>query len=254
MIKIQRDNFPPDDGYRIGKHKGKQKWRVFENDVLKRYKNDDSQFTQGSFDFKQNPSSEVWKRELIKIQGQKCCYCEKPINTGDLEHYRPKNAWQQARGQALERPGYYWLAYRWNNILLSCKECNENKTKGNLFPIIGKRATTPTCSLKEEEALLVNPYVENPIDSLTFYKNEPIPRNPKGRLTIDLLDLKNRNDLAPIRKDRYNMYSSAQKIIKAVEDGLMEIEEKEVFELKENLRIAIKCKQPFSGMIQANFI
>ena len=65
-----------------------------------------------------------WKEELINNQGKKCCYCEKSIDTGDLEHYRPKQGWKQNKGTAITRPGYYWLSYRWKNLLLSCKILN----------------------------------------------------------------------------------------------------------------------------------
>jgi hypothetical protein len=55
------------------------------------------------------------KAILIKAQHQKCCFCERLIgNDGDVEHFRPKSAYSQNR--KLERPGYYWLAYDWDNL------------------------------------------------------------------------------------------------------------------------------------------
>jgi len=252
MNKIHRDSFPPNDPYINGPNKGRQKWRIAENSVLKEFNHDDTNFRTGKIIFNKNPSSEKWKNELIKIQGRKCCYCEKPINTGDLEHYRPKKAWQQFKGDPVERPGYYWLAYRWKNILLACKECNETKTKGNLFPIDGPRAFSPACNLNIENAILINPYEEEPTQSISYYKSDPISKNDRGRQTIDLLDLKNRNDLAAIRKDRYYIFSYAKFIVDAAEKGEIELCKADFLNLKEKIRISQKEKQPFAGMINEN--
>lgn len=219
MIKINRDDFPPSDRYIIGPKKGCEKWRVIEHRVFIDFKTDSTPFENGSYNFPKHPSYDLWKEEMIKIQGRKCCYCEKPINKGDLEHYRPKKGWQQIKGSAFNRPGYYWLAYRWRNLLLSCSECNESTTKGNLFPINGTRANTPRCELSLEDATFINPYEEEPSDSISFYRSDPIPINTRGRVTIDTLDLKGRGDLAPIRKDRFDMYELAKATIQYAKTG-----------------------------------
>lgn len=56
------------------------------------------------------------QKELTKIYYFKCAYCEKKLLDTDLhiEHYRPKSV-------------YYWLAYSWDNLLLSCGQCNRKK-------------------------------------------------------------------------------------------------------------------------------
>ncbi len=57
------------------------------------------------------------KLALEKIYHKKCAYCEQ--NVGDfyyhIEHYRPKDT-------------YYWLAYSWDNLLISCAKCNIAKS------------------------------------------------------------------------------------------------------------------------------
>ncbi len=252
MNKINRDKFPPDDSYVIGPNKGRQKWRVIENTLLIAYKTNSIPFTNGTYGFPVHPSAQTWKRELVSIQGRKCCYCEKPINRGDLEHYRPKKGYQQISGDPIQRPGYYWLAYRWDNLLLSCKECNESTTKGNKFPILGIRATTPTCNLNDEIAQLLNPYNEDPNDSISFYKHDPISHNARGRATIDTLDLKDRGDLQPIRKDRLNLYVNTLELIKLVDAGTITINQAFAKEARVLLKKAVKDKSPFSGMIMEN--
>ena len=166
MNKISRDNFPPNDSYQIGANKNSQRWRVAERSVINEFSANNAPFIDGSYNFPANPSTLKWKEELEAVQGKKCCYCEKPVNNGVLEHYRPKKGYQQTRGDAITRPGYYWLAYRWKNLLLSCTECNEANTKGNLFPISGTRATLPTTRLETEGAQLINPYEEDPCESI----------------------------------------------------------------------------------------
>ncbi|MFX1554713.1 MAG: hypothetical protein ACFFBV_12360, partial [Promethearchaeota archaeon] len=86
--------------------------------------------------------------------GGKCAYCETQIVSdqyGDMEHYRPKNAVtdengeeikkEGENGQTITHPGYYWLAYDWQNLLLTCEMCNrpnpgnKNIGKHNKFPV-----------------------------------------------------------------------------------------------------------------------
>lgn len=252
MNQIHRDMYPPEDTYINGSNKGKQKWRVLENRIFVAHKSDNNKFNDGSFNFPTHPSSNIWKEELISIQGKKCCYCEKKLHNGVLEHYRPKKGYQQEKGDPIQRPGYYWLAYRWRNLLLSCSECNETSTKGNKFPVLGTRAVSPTCDLKLENAQLINPYEENPNESISFEKYDPISLNIRGRITIDILNLKDRNDLKEIRKDRFTVYSQALEFIRLENSGIKGINPQRIIESKEILKNAIKDKSQFSGMIKAN--
>ncbi len=76
------------------------------------------------------------KEALIKAQHDKCFLCESKIthiDYGDVEHFRPKKAFQQNAKENLTFPGYYWLAYDWKNLFLVCKICNQRHKK-NLFP------------------------------------------------------------------------------------------------------------------------
>lgn len=59
------------------------------------------------------------KGTLIDIQNYKCAFCEARIghiDDGDVEHFRPKKGFIQIEGDKLTRPGYYWLAYDWDNL------------------------------------------------------------------------------------------------------------------------------------------
>jgi len=64
------------------------------------------------------------KQLLYEIQNEKCIYCETKFthnSPGDIEHFRPKSL-------------YYWLAYDWKNLFLSCEECNR-RYKRDKFPL-----------------------------------------------------------------------------------------------------------------------
>ena len=72
---------------------------------------------------------------LWRAQHFKCCYCEHKIKEryNDVEHYRPKGRANREPG-CTEIHGYWWLAFTWTNLLLSCPSCNRSR-KGDLFPL-----------------------------------------------------------------------------------------------------------------------
>src|ERR1043166_1757000 len=77
------------------------------------------------------------KEALRVAQNNKCCYCERCFEDSaylHIEHYRPKGAYKQNRRDKRRFPGYYWLAYDWDNLYLSCHPCNCSH-KGDLFPL-----------------------------------------------------------------------------------------------------------------------
>ena len=72
------------------------------------------------------------KEQLIAEQYGKCCFCEADFTAngyGDVEHFRPKGGYTVNRTSKLIRPGYYWLAYDWTNLFLSCEICNQRHKK-----------------------------------------------------------------------------------------------------------------------------
>ena len=105
-------------------------------------------------------ANEIWKAVkpfFMKAQNGKCGHCEVKLteSTGDVEHYRPKDAvWSllspgreledlvNVRGRRYRKTchsGYWWLTYSWDNCLVACPTCNQ-KWKNALFPIQGRRS------------------------------------------------------------------------------------------------------------------
>ena len=91
------------------------------------------------------------------------------IGYGDVEHFRPKGGYKQRRRGPARRPGYYWLAYDWDNLFYSCQLCNQ-RFKRNLFPLRDgrRRARSHTHRLDKEEPLLVDPAEQDPSKYIGF--------------------------------------------------------------------------------------
>jgi len=135
---------------------------------------------------------------LTPIFPHKCAYCEssyKATSPADIEHFRPKGA-IVIRGAAgekdkREKPGYYWLAATWDNLLASCPDCNRARThlfadpddeeetpgvrgKENKFPLVDerRRIRTPPAQGEGTEAgqrLLIDPCRDRPEAHLEFF-------------------------------------------------------------------------------------
>lgn len=71
------------------------------------------------------------KSLLLSVHHRKCCFCEKSLSDeqADIEHFRPKAGYVEKEGQPITTPGYYWLAYSFDNLLLSCTFCNRSHKK-----------------------------------------------------------------------------------------------------------------------------
>jgi len=168
---------------------------------------------------------------LLEIHTSKCAYFEgKIVGLADLhvEHYRPKgmvtvrtDELDQKTRQIINHPGYFWLAYEWYNLILSCPYCNtshatENQKKRikhpgklNEFRITGQRVNQPCKDpekwfeeLQDEDPLLLHPYFDKPEEHIAFDDNGvPYPKkgSQKGRETIIVCNLE-REELNQARR------------------------------------------------------
>jgi hypothetical protein len=141
----------------------------------------------------------LYKRKKIKTEVYfakegpfrgRCAYCDSYIadfQHGDIEHFRPKKAVtdehdspvivRTSEGEDLEHPGYYWLAYKWSNLLPSCITCNQPGEEGigkrNRFPVEGGKYALGEDEVSEEKPLLFNPI-------------DPDDEDPEDHLGVDL--------------------------------------------------------------------
>lgn len=135
------------------------------------------------------------KKALIKAQHGKCCFCESKVvhvAYGDVEHFRPKGGWVQQEGEPLVQPGYYWLAYDWNNLFFACQICNQRHKK-NHFPLATARtrARSHHDDLSREDPLFADPQAEDPQEFIGFREEVAfaIDGNPRGKAMIEYFGL-----------------------------------------------------------------
>lgn len=106
------------------------------------------------------------QKKLNEIYHLKCAYCEQKLldSPKHIEHYRPKDT-------------YFWLAYSWDNLLLSCGSCNS--TKGKRFEIVNSQVSYTNEDFLNihnlsdnynliEKPLIINPEKEDVLDKLIF--------------------------------------------------------------------------------------
>lgn len=164
---------------------------------------------QQKFNFDSNVyAHKTVKDALRKAQHDKCCFCESKvthISYGDVEHFRPKAGVRQKTGDGLERPGYYWLAYEWSNLFLSCQLCNQ-RYKENLFPLKkpSERARSHDDNVGTEKPMFINPTED--VGKYISFREEVIfavDDDPRGKATIKALGL-DRVELNDMRRDCYD--------------------------------------------------
>jgi uncharacterized protein (TIGR02646 family) len=172
-----------------------------------------------SFEFDSNLyAHETVKQALREAQHRKCAFCESKfahISYGDVEHFRPKAGWRQEEAEPLGRPGYYWLAYDWANLFLSCTLCNQ-QFKKNLFPLQTpeRRARNHKDDVTAEDPLLIDPAEDDPEALISFREEVPyaLKGNARGEATIRTLGLR-REELAEQRRKHLSLVKALRRLI-----------------------------------------
>ena len=218
MIRIRKKASAPLPD--ILQTKGKEQTEALKT----RYDNGERDFSSRDFDSSIYGNKEV-KDALIAIQNYKCCFCESKIghvSYGDVEHFRPKAGWVQGDEQ-LNRPGYYWLAYEWDNLLLSCQLCNQ-RYKKNFFPLVNnhQRSLSHHDNIDNESPVLVHPGKDEAEMFITFKEEIPISvnGNVRGRETVSKLGL----DRELLNEQRRKTFSMIYDIYNLAKDILILIQ------------------------------
>lgn len=163
-------------------------------------------------DFKEHWRADDIRQALWDWHHGKCCYCERKRDKkwdSDVEHFRPKAAIAKEDGH----PGYWWLAYEWENYFLACKSCNQEYKKTH-FPLMpgGKRALSEEDDLGLEKPVLINPVDENPEEFIgfdwesnrTMVKTVGLDKDGRGRKTVNELTAVNKKEVMMQRADIVN--------------------------------------------------
>lgn len=201
------------------------------------------------------------KDALMKSHNEnKCCYCEQRRRQSELEveHFRPRTAAKQSKKGRLIYPGYFWLAYDWDNLYLSCGECN-GRFKNCFFPLANpkERARSHNDDISNEQPLLVNPGEDYPRDHIRFRldKAYAFSSSKKGRKTIEVLQL-NEENLRKSREEKIGYLKGLLEIIQLSEEEALPAHvnkskwEKLVENARQNLARAILSNAEFSSMAE----
>ncbi|MCK5716679.1 MAG: TIGR02646 family protein [Thiomargarita sp.] len=137
------------------------------------------------------------KNVLKKAQHQKCCFCERKEEVGDIEHFRPKGH-------------YYWLAYEWDNLFFCCPTCNRSY-KNKYFPLVdeSQKAQSHLDDINKEKPLFIHPEKDDPEKYIEYIGSKPhaINNNEKGKVTIQKIGL-NRKFFSEERTKYYKICKS----------------------------------------------
>lgn len=148
------------------------------------------------------------KEALCEVYKGKCAFCEQNEELTHVEHYRPKTI-------------YYWLAFSWDNLLMSCPTCNSYK--GTKFQLDGVTVTFTNIEANirsinrssviydaSEHPRMVNPEITEPLGQIYFEKDGNIlSNNPRFRYTIEecKLNRKALNDRRRSILDRFKEHT-----------------------------------------------
>lgn len=138
-------------------------------------------------------------KDRLKSIHPTCCFCGFRDQGCHVEHYRPKAK-------------YYWLAYSWDNLLLSCPICNQAKKakfKINGEPVLPK-LDNDVSSINnmsddydaQEKPCLINPekVTEDELAAFLYSPNGHVSsEHPRVKYTIEVCDL-DRDNLVEDRK------------------------------------------------------
>lgn len=191
MIKVIRAEIP--DFF------GKEKFKRYLEELMSFKK----EFSQQRVQFRAEALKPV-KPYLMKMFRSKCAYCESSLGTvsyGDIDNFRPKGG-VKGFDKAYSADHYWWLAYEWDNLYLSCQICN-GKYKCNWFPLENEKLRAVIgakgAELLSEKALLLDPCYDEPELHLRFAMDGMVHAiTPRGKATIDILGL-NRRELVEMR-------------------------------------------------------
>jgi hypothetical protein len=119
---------------------------------------------------------------------EKCWYteCKSSGADNDMDHFRPKGKVREDKAH----PGYYWLAFNWKNMRLSCQRANRPRIppggsvaggKSTHFPLLatGVRAQAPGDDLGLEHPALLDPTDPGDPIILTFRPNGEVDLSPE---------------------------------------------------------------------------
>jgi energy-coupling factor transporter ATP-binding protein EcfA2 len=155
-----------------------------------------------TFDATVYRATDVMER-LFAVFRDKCAFCESAVGAlspAEVVHLRPVGNTLDLGG-SVSPDHYWWLAYDWRNLYLSCSTCA--RVRGTRFPVRGtrRRPGTDWPELDREDPLLLDPCRDHPEPLLLYFGDGTVVSDDeRGRVTCDMFDL-NRTALVEARRD-----------------------------------------------------
>ena len=140
-----------------------------------------------SFELLRRPSV---LEELDRIAAGRCMFCSR-LAAEELgpHRFRPPQDAVAADGSTSRRH-YWWLAYEWQNIYLTCGDCHF--AQGSKFPVASKRVRVGAKKElnNKERPLLIDPFEDDPELAFVYLDSgEVVSREERGQVTIETFDL-----------------------------------------------------------------
>lgn len=155
-------------------------------------------------EFKPKFDSSIWTNFrtwlLDHFFHNKCAYCETLVDgyLGDAEHFRPKGQVRNLKDddtsevvkiideddEEIDHPGYFWLAYHWQNLLPSCELCNRYSGKLDLFPVGDRHVGVKRLESVEEIDKLIVKMTASLKDNLVYYLEPEDLDRIEGRVLL----------------------------------------------------------------------
>jgi len=150
------------------------------------------------------------RQALDELFFSKCAFCERALGITsplDVVQLRPQQGALDLGG-SLAPDHYWWLAYEWENLYPSCRDCA--RVRGTRFPVSEPRARVGTKGpkLNRERPLLLDPCRDDPEQHL-LYGNDGsvVSDDERGRVTCEMFDL-NRPMLINARREALMLLSA----------------------------------------------
>ena len=184
--------------------------------------------------FAQNRMRWIAVRDAFEEHSDRKCWyveCKSSGADNDIDHYRPKSR----VAQDPTHPGYYWLAFDWKNLRLSCQRANrlrrnseigETGGKGDNFPLLNpeSRARGPQDDLSREIPAIVDPTNTADVAMLTFGPSgevELVPERKGEHIAEEKLEASRRYlhlNWPRFREARVMLYNEIERSVHRGED------------------------------------
>jgi uncharacterized protein (TIGR02646 family) len=196
------------------------------------------------------------KQALRTAQHDKCCFCEAKLGHtqfGDVEHFRPKASAHHADADPVV--GYYWLAYDWRNLYLSCEVCNRRHKRGR-FPLANPAQRVSShhrsADLDAERPMFIDPGCEDPTGAIEFRREyaAPVEQSPRGSATIDALQL-NRPELVEHRRERRQLLLVCLGLLRTALRRAPSEDDQDLLTILELLSTAATARGEYSSMTRS---